>query len=518
MNIGNIPKKIARLDSSREAIVDVSSGRRQTFGELDNRVSKLSNGFINEFRLSKGDRVAILSKNCAQFMEVVYATMRMGFIAQPLNWRLGVSELAKIVEDGAPSLIVVGKDFKEIGEELSKKIAVPNWLWINSESEDDYEKFLTRFSEQEPVLSDPVEKDDPGLILYTGGTTGESKGALHSHHSLYMGMLNQTVGERIVPTDVYMLTGQMFHIPMALAINYHAHGCPVVLINFEAKLAVETIEKERVSAFLGITTMLNWMMAVENFDSYDLSSLRNIQYGGGPMGYSVISAAHQAFPCTIIQGYGQTEGTTMTFLSQEDHESALSDVHSDRLNSCGREGFVTSVKIVDSDGNEVPRDGVTTGEIAVKSEANMLGYWQRPDLTAQTIRDGWMYTGDVAYWDKDGYVFIVDRAKDMIISGGENIYSTQVEAAILQHGGVLECAVFGIPDDEWGESVKAVVVLKPGVDASEDEIISSVGQLLASYQKPKSVDFVDALPKAPTGKILKRELRDPYWSKRNRSI
>jgi len=139
-------------------------------------------------------------------------------------------------------------------------------------------------------------------------------------------------------------------------------------------------------------------------------------------------------------------------------------------------------------------------------------------LTAQTIRDGWMYTGDVAYWDKDGYVFIVDRAKDMIISGGENIYSTQVEAAILQHGGVLECAVFGIPDDEWGESVKAVVVLKPGVEASEDEIISSVGQLLASYQKPKSVDFVDALPKAPTGKILKRELRDPYWSKRNRSI
>ncbi len=236
------------------------------------------------------------------------------------------------------------------------------------------------------------------------------------------------------------------------------------------------------------------------------------------MGYSVISAAHKAFPCTIIQGYGQTEGTTMTFLSQEDHESALSGVNSDRLNSCGREGFVTTVKIVDSDGNEVPRDGVTTGEIAVKSEANMLGYWQRPDLTAQTIRDGWMYTGDVAYWDKDGYVFIVDRAKDMIISGGENIYSTQVESAILQHGGVLECAVFGIPDDEWGESVKAVVVLKPGVDASEDEIISSVGQLLASYQKPKSVDFVDALPKAPTGKILKRELRDPYWSKRNRSI
>ena len=331
-------------------------------------------------------------------------------------------------------------------------------------------------------------------------------------------MINQTVAERIVPTDVYMLTGQMFHIPVALAMNYMAHGCPVVLINFEAKLALEVIQRERVSAFLGITTMINWMMAVEGFSDYDLSSLRNFQYGGGPMPRSVVEAAMKAFPCTLIQGYGQTEGMTMTFLTQEDHIDALHGRHGERLSSCGRPGFVTEVQVVDSSGVPVPKDSKTPGEIVVRSEANMVGYWQRPELTAEILRDGWMWTGDIAVWDTQGYLFIVDRAKDMIISGGENIYSTQVEAAIHQHPAVLESAVFGIPDDTWGEAVKAVVVLKPDQTATAADIIAVASEHLASYQKPKSVDFVEALPKAPTGKILKRELRDPYWQVQERSV
>jgi len=249
---------------------------------------------------------------------------------------------------------------------------------------------------------------------------------------------------------------------------------------------------------------------VENFGSYDLSSLRNIQYGGGPMPSTVVRAALDSFPCTLIQGYGQTEGTTMSFLSQEDHRDAVNGVNAQRLKSCGREGFGTSIRIVDVDGNDVPRDGVTPGEIMVRSEANMVGYWNKPELTAQTLRDGWMSTGDVANWDEDRYIFIVDRAKDVIISGGENIYSVQVEEAINIHPAVLECAVIGIPDEEWGEVVKAVVVLKPGQTASEADIIETAKKNLASYQKPRSVDFVDTLPKAPTGKIMKRELRAPY--------
>jgi acyl-CoA synthetase (AMP-forming)/AMP-acid ligase II len=209
---------------------------------------------------------------------------------------------------------------------------------------------------------------------------------------------------------------------------------------------------------------------------------------------------------------------TMSFLSQEDHRAALAGDHPERLGSCGREGFVTSIRLVDPEGNTVPRDGQTPGEIVVQSEANMVGYWGRQDLTDKTLRDGWMWTGDIATWDVDGYIFIVDRAKDMIISGGENIYSTQVEAAIHQHPAVLESAVFGIPDEQWGEAVKAVVVLKPGATASERDIIDTAAKHLASYQKPKSVDFVESLPKAPTGKILKRELRDPYWRQEEKNV
>ena len=518
MNIGNIPYKWANLDPARPAVVDVPNDRRINYGELDERVRRLANGLTDDLKLAREARVAILSTNCIEFLEIYYACARAGFIAQPLNWRLGVPELVRILADGEPTVVVSGTEFREQRDALREQCKVPHWLEYGADSDGSYEALLAHASDAEPAASAEVGNDDPVLILYTGGTTGESKGALHTHKSIYQGMLNQTVAERIIATDVYMLTGQMFHIPIALAMNYMAHGCPLVLINFDAKLALEVIQRERVSAFLGITTMLNWMMAVDDFESYDLSSLRNIQYGGGPMPATVVKAALEAFPCTLIQGYGQTEGMTMCFLSQEDHFDAVNGNHPERLNSCGREGFVTSVRVVDETGEPVPKDGNSTGEIVVQSDANMVGYWRRPELTAQTIRDGWMWTGDIATWDEDGYIFIVDRSKDMIISGGENIYSTQVEAAIHKHEAVLEAAVIGVPDEEWGEAVKAVVVLKPGMTATQQEIIDCAREHLASYQKPRSVDFVDSLPKAPTGKILKRELRDPYWKNQDRNV
>ena len=484
MNIGYITRKWGSSNAARPAIVDIPSGRRISYGALDERVRRLANGLI----------------------------------AQPLNWRLAAAELARILEDGEPSAFVTSHEFAGERQALEAALNLKANLRFGPGSDGSYDAFIAASSDAEPAGSQSIVDDDPVLILYTGGTTGLSKGALHTHKSLFMGMLNQTVAERVVAADVYMLTGQMFHIPVCLAMNYMAHGCPVVLVNFDAKQALEVIQAERVSAFLGITTMLNWMMAVPNFSSYDIASLRNIQYGGGPMPATVVKAALSHFPCTLIQGYGQTEGMTMTFLSQEDHINAVAGVHAERLNSCGREGFVTRVRVVDEFGNDVPKDNTSTGEIVIQSEANMVGYWRRPELTAQTIRDGWMYTGDIATWDADGYVFIVDRAKDMIISGGENVYSTQVEAAIHKHPAVLEAAVIGVPDDEWGEAVKAVVVLKPGMTATEKDIIDIARANLASYMKPRSVDFVASLPKAPTGKILKRELRDPYWKNRGKNV
>ncbi len=511
MNIGHIPAKWAAVDPARPALVDVTAGRRVSFGELDLRVRRLANAFIDS-GLERGDRVAVLARNSIEYFEIYYACARVGLIAQPLNWRLGTEEATRILQDGEPGLVVTAAEFRDARDAIRAEVSARTWLESGEGADGSYERFVEAAGDAEPPAGAGVGGHDPVLILYTGGTTGLSKGALHTHHSLYMGMLNQTVAERIVPSDVYMLTGQMFHIPVALAMNYMAHGCPVVLMNFEARQALEIIQAERVSAFLGITTMLNWMMAVDGFADYDISSLRNIQYGGGPMPATVVKAALEAFPCTLIQGYGQTEGMTMTFLSQEDHARAVAGVHPERLNSCGREGFVTEVRVVDDAGELVPRDGATPGEIVVRSEANMVGYWRRPELNEETFRDGWMRTGDVATWDADGYVFIVDRAKDMIISGGENIYSTQVENAIHRHPAVLEAAVIGVPDEEWGESVRAVVVLKPGATATEQEIIDTARSHLASYQKPRSVVFVDSLPKAPTGKILKRELRARFPS------
>lgn len=518
MNIGQISAKYARLAPQRTAIIDIPNDRRINYAELDDQVRRLANGLTINCGLEKGQRVAILSKNCIQYLEIFFACARSGLIVQPLNWRLGIPELGRILADGEPTVVIYAGEFsgqqQQLKSELKSQIDVQYWLSFGAGGDDSYSQLIARASSEEPLGSLSIGNEDPLLIIYTGGTTGDSKGALHTHRSLYMGMLNQTVAERIVATDVYMLTGQMFHIPVGLAINYMAHGCPVVLVNFEARQALEVIQQEGVSAFLGITTMLNWMMAVDDFDSFDLSSLRNIQYGGGPMPKTVVEAALQAFPCTLIQGYGQTEGMTMTFLSQEDHLDAVRGIHSERLSSCGREGHVTSVRVVDTEGEDVPRDGQSSGEIIISSEANMVGYWGRPELTAETLREGWMWTGDVATWDEEGYIFIVDRAKDMIISGGENIYSTQVESAIYQHPAVLEAAVIGVPDDEWGEAVKAVVVLKPGCSATEQEIIDTARENLASYQKPRSIDFVDELPKAPTGKILKRTLRDAYWQDR----
>jgi acyl-CoA synthetase (AMP-forming)/AMP-acid ligase II len=516
MNQGLIPAKWAALTPRAPAIYDVPTDRRINWADLDERIRRLANG-LRGLGLDTGDRIAVLSKNSIEYQELYFAAGRAGLVLQPLNWRLAVPEIARLLSDAQPRVMIVAPDWHDAAGELQRLVDVPVWLQYGG-GDGSYEHLIAAAADDEPIWSSKIGGQDPFFILYTGGTTGEAKGALHSHHSAMMGMLNQTVSERIVPSDVYLLTGQMFHIPVVLSMNYMKHGCPVVLVNFDAEQALQIIDAERVSAFLGITTMINWMMAVPGFSGYDLSSLRNIQYGGGPMPTRVVRAALDAFPCTLTQGYGQTEGTTMANLSQEDHADAIRGINEHRLKSCGREGFVTTLRIVDVQGREVAKDNRTIGQIAVRSEANMLGYFNRPDLTAQTIRDGWMYTGDLATWDEANYVFIVDRAKDMIISGGENIYSAQVEEAIARHPAVLECAVIGVPDDEWGESVKAVVVLNSGLQATEAEIIATAALHLASYQKPRTVDFVTSLPKAPTGKILKRELRAPFWADRDTQV
>jgi acyl-CoA synthetase (AMP-forming)/AMP-acid ligase II len=519
-NLGDFSARSAARFPRREAIVDVPNARRLTFAELDARANRLAAALRGEFALSYGDRVAILSTNSAEVAEVFFACAKAGLVAQPMNWRLAPLEQQKILANGEPRALIFHEDFRPMVAELQRLHDLPHWVGFAPGAESEYEDVLARQPSDASPTFDEINGDDPCLILYTGGTTGIPKGAVHSHNSAIAAIINQTVAERVTTEDKYMLLGQMFHIPVLLAINYLGHGRPLVLMNFEPRATLEVIEAEGVTAFLGITTMLNYLMGIPDFDRYDLSSLRLIQYGGGPMAASVVKDIMEAFPCELQQGYGQTEGGTMSFLLPWVHREISKGLGTHRAASCGQEAYLTSIRIVDEAGVPVPRDGTAVGEIVVKSPANMVGYWRNPEVTIETFRDGggFMRTGDLATWDEDGFIYIVDRAKDMVISGGENIYPAQVEACIYRHPAVLECAVIGVPDSTWGEALKAIVVLKEGAAATEAEIIDLTRRELASYMKPKSIDFVQTLPKGPTGKILKRELRAPYWEGRARQV
>lgn len=500
-----------------DACVDAATGRRLTHAALHERSARLARAMRTRLGLQPGDRIAILARNCAEYLEVFFAAGRAGIVTVPLNWRLSAPELIRVLTDAGPRAVIHAAAFDDLVPALQRGFDAPSWIRFAPGEPSAYEDLLAA-AEPDGADLGSFGDDDPFMMLYTGGTTGLSKGVLHSHRGAFTAMLNQDATERVRASDVYLLLGQMFHIPVVLAMNYLTRGRPVVLLDFDARATLAVIEQERVSGFLGVTTMLNYLLAVEDLERYDLSSLRIVQYGGGPMGENVVREALERLPCDLQQGYGMTEGGTMTFLSPEVHRDAIAGIAPHRLRSCGQEALLSSVRVVDDEGRPVPRDGEAIGEIVTRSEANMLGYWGRPDETADTLRDGWLHTGDLATWDEDGFVYIKDRKKEMIISGGENIYPAQIENVLYRHPAVLEAAVIGVPDDTWGEAIKAVVALKPGRTATEEEIIALARAELASYMKPRSVDFVDELPKSPTGKILKRELRAPYWQDREGEV
>jgi long-chain acyl-CoA synthetase len=442
-----------------------------------------------------------------EYLELYLASSRSGVTPQPLNWRLAPRELGRIIADAEPRALFYHREYSGVADELRRVVDIADWIELNPGEPSQFEDLI----DQPPRPVERASSEIPALVLYTGGTSGVSKGVLHSHASIQACLINETVADRIRASDVYLLLGQLFHIPAVKALTYLSHGRPVVLLNFEPRTALEVIEQERVSSFIGISTMLNHLLADPTFDQHDLSSLRLVGFGGGPMGETTVREALERLPCELMQSYGMTEGGSMTFMPPHIYREALDGDRPERLRSCGVAAYLSEVRVVKPTGELARQDNHEIGEIIVKSPANMVGYWRRQELTDETLRDGWLRTGDLATWDEDQLVYIVDRAKDMIVSGGENIYPAQVEAAIYMHPAVLEVAVIGIPDPEWGESVKAVVVRRPSHDYDEDrlreELVDLTRRELASYMKPKVIEFVDALPKGPTGKVLKRELR-----------
>jgi long-chain acyl-CoA synthetase len=507
MNVSAISAREAARRPHKEALVDPVRGRRISFAELERRVDALAQALHADPRTGHGDRVAVLASNCIEYFEIYLGAARAGLITEGLNWRLAAEELERMVADVEPTVLIYEDALAEQAQELQRRLDIPIWLAFGADGDGSYDQFVARGAAGGAPLP-PLDPDRGVLIVHTGGTTGEAKGALHTDRSCIAAMVNNTVAERIVPSDRYLVQGQMFHSAAVLALNYLMNGATVVLLpRFEPEAALQSIEAERVTASLAFPAMLNYLLAAAGSGGYDLASLRNLQYGGGPMAPEVILATMDTLPCGLIQNYGSSEHIGVTFLTQEDHLEAKAGRNVQRLSSCGREALLTQVRLLDADGRVVPHDRESVGEIHVCAPSNMAGYWRRPDLTARITRGRWQGTGDLAVWDEEGYLYVVGRAKDVIISGGENIYPIQVENAIAAHPEVLEVAVVGAPDELWGESVAAYVVLKDGAATTEADLQASVRDTLGSYQKPKLVRFIDELPKSAAGKVEKGALR-----------
>ena len=481
---------------------------QRTWRETDDRVTRLANA-LAECHVRRGDRVAVLLPNCPEYFEIYFGCARAGVIAVPLNYRLTARELAQILVHGEPSLLIVGSEYLPQARELETLLPNLCRLWVvgdtGMENAHAYEEVLSAASTQRLPVN--VPDTEPCAIFYTSGTTGLPKGAIVSHVNLEMNGYNQMIADRSRRDDINMLATPMYHIgAVFMAVTYMMLGCTQVLLpRFQPALWLETLARRRATVALLVPTMINAVLHDPRCAGADLTSLRLIFYGGGPMPASVLEQAMQTLRCSFTQGYGLTETLEATFLTADDHVSNGDVVQRARLASAGREAVGAEIRIVDVEGNDLPPGEM--GEILVRSRSVIAGYWKMPEESTRVIRNGWFHTGDVGYLDRDRYLFVVDRIKDMVISGGVNIYTKEIEGVLYQHPAVLEAAIIGLPDEKWGEVVTAVVARKPDTNVSAEELIEHCRASLASYKKPRQVFFVDELPKNPSGKILKRELR-----------
>ncbi|MGG3739146.1 acyl-CoA synthetase [Aeribacillus pallidus] len=514
MNLGYMLSRSAAAYSDHIAIIH--GDLELTYREFNERVNRIASA-LRQLGLEAGDRVAIFSPNRAEILEVLFATWKAGLVAVPMNFRLHHDEVRYILNHSEAKVLVYAGIFQDaidrIAQDLTEtRIAV----CLDRVGEEqffqtvlNYHELLNRGDAAEWM--EQVDGDDLAWLFYTSGTTGRPKGVMLTHRILLLATLN--VCADIYPfgqNDIGLHTAPLTHGSGLYALPLIAKGGTNVILTasrFDPETVFASIEKHKVTVLPFMApTMVKRLTESEVRNKYDLRSLQCIIYGGAPMYVEDLIAGIKAFGPVFAQIYGQGEcPMTITGLSREEHDLTCPK----RLASAGTARMGVQVRVQDADGNELSPG--TVGEIAVQSDLVMKGYWKNPEATNDTIVNGWMRTGDVGYIDEQGYLYILDRTKDMIISGGNNIYPREVEEVLLRHPAVQEACVFGVPDREWGESVKAVVVLRPGQAATEEELIAFCRDHLASYKKPRSVDFVEALPKNAYGKVLKRELRAKYW-------
>jgi len=464
-----------------------------------------------------GDRVAYLGKNTDFYLELLLGAAKAGGVMTPVNWRLAPREFAYIINDCEAKVLFVGPEFIAAVEGLAEPLRVGEIIGVEAPFKG---RSYTEWRDAQPTR-DPqtlIKRDSAAVQLYTSGTTGNPKGAVLTHRNL-VGMPQSSrtyTWSKWSADDVSLCAMPCFHIGgTGWSILGMMHGAlNVVAREFDPSKVLDFIENWRITKLFMVPAALQVVVRNPKARAVDYSQLKYILYGASPMPLALLRECMEVFGCDFVQLYGMTETTgSVTALGPEDHDLAGNP----RMISAGKALPNVELAILNAAGEALPVG--TVGEVAVRSMTNMQGYWKLPQETARTIgADGWLRTGDAGYIDADGYLFIHDRVKDMIISGGENIYPAEVENAIYGHPDVSEVAVIGVPSERWGEEVKAIVALKPGASQNPDSIIAWARERIAAYKVPKSVDFIPILPRNPSGKILRRELRTPYWQGRQRQV
>jgi long-chain acyl-CoA synthetase len=491
-------------------------GRTITFGELDRRSSQLANA-LAQVGVQAQDRVAFLDKNGPEYFEVTFALAKLNAVTVAVNWRLAPAEIADIINDARAKVLIVGSEFQSHIEKIEGGLETVTTIvalggharWL------DYDEFLGSQSAADPGVE--AGGTDVAFQLYTSGTTGLPKGVMLTNDNFFSGALLVAGSWRFDENSVNLAVMPMFHIAgTGWSMIGLAYGCQTVVMREvdPARILAAIPEFGITNAFI-VPAVIQFLLLTPGAPETNYDTLRAIVYGASPISDTVLCNAIKTFKCEFIQVYGLTETTGA--ITQLDYEFHDPNNRPDLLRSCGKPYPWVEVRIVDDKGDDVPAG--TVGELWTRSRQNMLGYWANDDATNGAIdAEGWFRTGDAGYCDADGFLYLHDRVKDMIVSGGENIYPAEVENVLAKHPDVADVAVIGVPDERWGEAVKAVVVRHADATSSDADLITFAREYLAGYKLPKSVDFADELPRNPSGKLPKREIRAPYWEGTGRQI
>jgi len=518
MNLASLVPRAAQRFPDKTA--SIFGERRHTWAELTDRISRLAAAFKN-LGVERNDRVALLALNSDRYLEVLFAVMWADGVIVPMNIRWSVAENLYSIKDSSPEILLVDDVFLPHAQEiLAKTDQVKQVVFIGEADTPkavlDYESLIHA---SEPIAMGGAAGEELAGIFYTGGTTGFPKGVMLTHANLLHSALYGSVDMGAESDDIYLHAAPMFHLAdgsMSWGNTLHC-ATHVYISAFDPEATLQAITAHKVSSVVLVPTMLQTLFDHPRFDEFDISSLRRILYGASPMPQALLERIVNTLPdIQLLQGYGQTElAPIATILRPEDHHLDGPLVHLRR--SVGRPVVGVEIKIVDDDLNTIAQG--ETGQIAVRGKNAMKGYWNKPEQTKATIVDGWVLTGDAGYFNEDGYLYLVDRVKDMIITGGENVFSVEVENALVSHPKVQMAAVIGIPSEEWGESVHGIVIADPENIPEEEELITHCKELIAGYKCPKSISFrTEAFPLSGAGKVLKTELRQPYWEGKDKGI